>query len=110
MASWRTLVQQASDLDIAPNREAKIVPLTLVETNPWQPRQHADEARMQELIDDVRARGILQPLLVRPLSEGRYQVVAGERRYRAASALKLESVPVIIKEMDDQTAREISLV
>lgn len=110
MASWKTLVQQASDLDIAPNREAKIIPLNLVETNPWQPRQHADEARMLELIDDVRARGILQPLLVRPLSDGRYQVVAGERRYRAASALKLDSVPVISKEMDDQTAREISLV
>jgi ParB family chromosome partitioning protein len=98
----------------APGQElagAYLLPLERIEANPWQPRQHADADRMTELVADIRQRGILQPLVVRPIGDGRYQVVAGERRYRAASTLNLETVPCIIKEdLTDDEARAISLV
>lgn len=90
---------------------ARLLPLELIRPNPWQPRQHADADRMQELIDDVSARGILEPLIVRPVEDGLYEVIAGERRFRAATAAELHDVPAIIKEdVTEEEAREISLV
>jgi ParB/RepB/Spo0J family partition protein len=90
---------------------ARLLPVELIEPNPWQPRQHADPDRMLELIEDVKTRGILEPIIVRPSADGKYQVVAGERRYRAAGAAGLQSVPVIVKEnISEEEAREISLV
>ena len=88
-----------------------LLPLDRIEANPWQPRQHTDPERMAELAADIEQRGILQPLVVRPSGEGRYEVVAGERRYRAARALSLEMVPCLIKEgLTDDEARAIALV
>jgi ParB/RepB/Spo0J family partition protein len=88
-----------------------MLPIELVEPNPWQPRQHADPDRLYELTADVAARGVLEPLIVRPFGDGKFQVVAGERRYRAARAAGLATVPAIIKEdLSEDEAREISLV
>jgi ParB/RepB/Spo0J family partition protein len=90
---------------------ARLLPIQLVQPNPWQPRQHANPERMQELLEDIAARGILEPIIVRPIDEGKYEVVAGERRYRAAIAAGLGSIPAIIKEdMTEEDAREVSLV
>ncbi|MBF6615009.1 MAG: ParB/RepB/Spo0J family partition protein [Chloroflexi bacterium] len=90
---------------------ARLLPLELIRPNSWQPRQHADAERMQELIDDVRVRGILEPLIVRPVEDGQFEVIAGERRFRAATAAELRSVPVIVREdVTEEEAREISLV
>jgi ParB/RepB/Spo0J family partition protein len=90
---------------------ARLLPLHLIEPNPWQPRQHADPERMQELIEDIKARGILEPIIVRPTGDGKYQVVAGERRFRASGAAGLTVVPAIVKEsLTEEEAREISLV
>ncbi|ACK73882.1 parB-like partition protein (plasmid) [Gloeothece citriformis PCC 7424] len=75
-----------------------------------QPRHYFDPESLQDLIESVRQHGILQPLLVRPLEQGRYELVAGERRYRAASAVGLEKVPVYIKEMTAQEAWQLALV
>lgn len=91
-----------------PLEGARRLPLDLVDPNPWQPRQHTDADRLQELADDVRARGILQPLIVRRLGD-RYQVVAGGRRYAAAIAAGLTEVPALIVDWDDKTAREASI-
>jgi ParB/RepB/Spo0J family partition protein len=93
---------------------ARLMPIDLIRPNPWQPRQHADPERMGELIADVAERGILEPIIVRPMDDARderYQVVAGERRYRAAVAGGLTSVPVIVRQdMTEAEAREASLV
>jgi ParB/RepB/Spo0J family partition protein len=87
------------------------MPLALIRPNPWQPRQHVDSEKLHELTADVAARGVLEPLIVRPLEEGVYQVVAGERRYRAAIGAGLSSVPVIVRDdMGEEEAREVSLV
>lgn len=75
-----------------------------------QPRKYFDEQKMQQLIESVRRDGILQPLLVRPAEEGKYKLVAGERRYRAAQKVGLTEVPVTIREMTDEQAMQYSLL
>jgi len=90
-------------------RDAWQMPLDRIQPNPWQPRQHADSALLDELITDIRERGIMQPLVVRPLGEDHFQVVAGERRYQAAKALHLKTVPVRVQEYTDEEARAASI-
>lgn len=104
------LANKMADLDRQPNEEAFIVPLTSLEANATQPRQRHDEERDRELAEDIQARGILQPILVRPLKSGLYQIVAGERRFRAARLAGLAEVPVVIKEYTDEQARYASMV
>lgn len=104
------LASKMADLDRQPNEEAFIVSLTQLEANAAQPRQLHDEERDRELAEDVGARGILQPILVRPLKSGLYQIVAGERRYRAATLAGLKEVPVVIKDYNDEQARYASMV
>jgi ParB family chromosome partitioning protein len=104
------LANKMADLERQPNEEAFIVPLKSLEANAAQPRQFHDDERDQELAEDIKARGILQPILVRPLKSGLYQIVAGERRYRAATLAGLVEVPVVIKDYNDEQARYASLV
>lgn len=104
------LANKLADLGRQPNEEAFIVPLTSLEANAAQPRQLHDEERDRELADDIEARGILQPILVRPLKSGLYQIVAGERRFRAARLAGLQEVPVVVKDYNDEQARYASMV
>jgi ParB family transcriptional regulator, chromosome partitioning protein len=76
----------------------------------YQPRQHIDQTALAELADSIRAQGILQPLIVRAQSSGRYEIIAGERRWRAAQMAGLDKVPVIIREISDQTAIAFGLI
>lgn len=82
--------------DIIPNRE--------------QPRKTFDETALEELAESIRLHGVLQPLLVRPLAEGNYQLVAGERRWRAARMAGLSEVPVVVKELSDTEAMELAII
>jgi ParB family chromosome partitioning protein len=77
---------------------------------PSQPRQHMDQSELQELSDSIRAQGILQPLVVRLNDKQQYEIIAGERRYRAAKLAGLDKVPVIIKEVSDETAVAMALI
>lgn len=76
----------------------------------WQPRRYFDEAAMQELVASVEQHGILQPLLVRPIAGDGYEIVAGERRYRAAEKARLRDVPVIVRSMSDAEALQYALL
>ena len=76
----------------------------------WQPRRYFDEAAMQELVASVEQHGILQPLLVRPLAGDGYEIVAGERRFRAAEKVRLRDVPVIVRSMSDAEALQYALL
>ncbi|MDR0315253.1 MAG: ParB/RepB/Spo0J family partition protein [Oscillospiraceae bacterium] len=84
--------------------------LTEIEPNKEQPRKTFDEKSLGELADSISRNGVLQPLLVRPMRDGSYQLVAGERRWRASRIAGLNEVPVVIKDMTDEQAMEISLV
>lgn len=88
----------------------KLLPLHRVEPNPGQPRQDFDEEELNALADSIRIHGILQPLTVREAGDGYYQIIAGERRWRAARLAQLSEVPAIVVEADDKKAMELALI
>ena len=90
--------------------KAVSLPIGDIEPNRGQPRKQFDEAALSELSASIRQHGVLQPLLVRPIAGGNYQLVAGERRWRAARMAGLSEVPVVIREMSDQQAAELALI
>lgn len=81
-----------------------------IEPNRDQPRKTFDEEALRELADSIAAHGVIQPLLVRPISDGGYQLIAGERRWRASRLAGLTEVPVVIREMTDSEAMELALI
>ena len=89
---------------------AQMLPLQKVEPNPLQPRKSFDPDELQTLADSVAMHGIIQPLTVRQLPNGFYQIIAGERRWRAARIAGLEEVPVVVIEADDKKAMELALI
>lgn len=92
------------------NDELRIIDVDLIERGPWQPREHFDEEALQELADSIGTQGVVQPIVVRQKAENRYEIVAGERRWRAAQKAGLSKVPAVVKTFDDQTAAAVSLI
>ena len=88
----------------------QLLPIYKVEPNPDQPRRDFDEEELQALADSISEHGIIQPLTVRELNSGYYQIIAGERRWRAARLAGLGEVPVVIIEADDKKAMELALI
>lgn len=88
----------------------QLLPIYKVEPNPDQPRHDFDEEELQSLADSISVHGILQPLTVRELNSGYYQIIAGERRWRAARLANLNEVPAVIIEADDRKATELALI
>lgn len=94
----------------ADTSDSLYLPISKIEPYANQPRHHFDEDALQDLADSIREHGIIQPLTVRRLSSGYYQIIAGERRWRASRAAGLKEVPVRILEADDKLAMELALV
>ena len=95
------------------NADAQTVttlPIAEVESNSAQPRKYFDDAALAELAESIRLHGIIQPLTVRKLSSGYYQIIAGERRWRAARLAGLKEVPVVVMEADDRKAAELAMI
>ncbi len=88
----------------------KQLPLHRVEPNPDQPRQDFNEEELQSLAESIRVHGVIQPLTVRETSDGYYQIIAGERRWRASRLAGLTEVPALVIEADDKTAKELALI
>jgi ParB family transcriptional regulator, chromosome partitioning protein len=86
------------------------IPVGAIEPNPAQPRSHFDEEMLASLAASIREVGVLQPVLVRPLEGGRYQLVAGERRWRAARRVGLQTIPALIRTVPDESSLEHALV
>lgn len=86
------------------------IPISQVECNADQPRKRFDDESLDELADSIREHGIIQPLIVRKLSSGYYQIIAGERRWRAARQAGLKEVPAIVIEADDRKVTELALI
>ena len=96
--------------EVSANSAYQILPIYKVEPNPDQPRRDFDEEELQALADSITEHGIIQPLTVRELSSGYYQIIAGERRWRAARLANLPEIPVVIIEADDKKAMELALI
>lgn len=90
--------------------ETVILALEEITPNREQPRKEFDEEKIAELADSIRQHGVLQPLLVRPMVTGGYQIVAGERRFRAARMAGLHEVPVVVRELEDAQVTELALI
>jgi ParB family chromosome partitioning protein len=90
--------------------ELREVPVGLVTPNPRQPRRNFDEGSLLALADSLRERGVLQPVLVRPVAGGTYELIAGERRWRAAQLAGFETVPALIRPQDDAQSLELALI
>jgi len=90
--------------------DLRMLPVELIVPNPRQPRRSFDEATIDALAGSLRERGVLQPVLVRPVVGGTYELVAGERRWRAAQIAGLENVPALVRERDDAEALEAALI
>ena len=88
----------------------KLVNINDIEPKRDQPRKYFDEEALKELADSIAMHGVIQPLLVRPLSDGGYQLIAGERRWRASRMAGLTQVPVVVREMTDEEAMELALI
>jgi ParB family transcriptional regulator, chromosome partitioning protein len=86
------------------------LPIDLVQRNPGQPRKHFDEGDLNDLSNSIRTHGVLQPILVRPIPGGRYEIVAGERRWRAAQRAGLHTIPAVIRELNEVEVLEIAIV
>ncbi len=88
----------------------KVIEVDHIDSNPEQPRLAFDEATLEELAASIREHGVLQPILVRPRDNGRYQLIAGERRWRASRIAGMATIPALVEDIDDDTALEISII
>lgn len=86
------------------------IPVEKIRRGPWQPRRHMDPVRLDELADSIKARGIVQPIVVKQADDGNYEIIAGERRWRAAQVAGLDAVPAIVREVPDSAALAIALI
>ena len=103
----------AAILSVSPRdetEELRELPTDLIAPNPHQPRQRFDEESLLALSESIKVRGVLQPVLVRPVAGGTFELVAGERRWRAAQLAGLETLPAIIRHHDDAASLEVALV
>jgi ParB family chromosome partitioning protein len=95
---------------VAPVNADRRIPIEFVARNPRNPRRSFDEAELQDLASSIRQHGIVQPVVVRTTANERYEIIAGERRWRAAQLAGFIDIPVIVRDVDDRTALEIAIV
>ena len=88
----------------------RTLPVDLIQRGKYQPRRNFDQDKLQELADSIAAQGVIQPIVVRPIENGRYEIIAGERRWRASQLASLQEIPVVIHEVDDQAAMAMALI
>jgi ParB family chromosome partitioning protein len=86
------------------------LPVSQLQAGKYQPRTRMDEGALNELAASIKSQGVMQPVLVRPVDGGRYEIIAGERRFRAAQIAGLEEIPVLVREVDDQAAAAMALI
>jgi len=99
-----------SDESTKRDGEMQDIPVDLIQRGRYQPRRDMDPAALQELADSIRQQGVMQPVVVRPIADGRYELIAGERRWRATQLAELDSIPAIIREVPDEAAIAMALI
>ena len=109
-ALGRGLSALLSETAVTANDDMLEIDINLIDPNSFQPRTRFDEARLEELAQSIRSNGIIQPLVVRRMGAGRYQLIAGERRWRAAQRADLLRVPVVIRDVPDDKILELALI
>jgi ParB family chromosome partitioning protein len=101
---------KVSDAPAATGGEPLTLALDLLDRGKYQPRTRMDEGSLYELAESIKSQGVMQPILVRPLAAGRYEIIAGERRFRAARLAGLDRLPVLVREVPDEAAAVMALI
>jgi ParB family transcriptional regulator, chromosome partitioning protein len=101
---------QVRDSDAANPDRPSLLPLAQLQPGRYQPRTRMDEGSLYELAESIKSQGVMQPVLVRPLTGGRYEIIAGERRFRAAGLAGLSELPVLVRDVPDETAAVMALI
>lgn len=106
------LIEGANDMGNVPRSSASIIEIDIadIEANPWQPRTSFDDEKLNELATSIKEIGMVVPLTLREMNHGRYQIIAGERRFRASKIAGLERVPAYVRTADDESMLEMALV
>ena len=99
-----------AELDKNPAGQLTMLARDVLQAGKYQPRSHMDETALNELADSIKEQGLMQPIIVRSIGNERYEIIAGERRYRAPGIAGLTEVPVLIKEVDDKNALSLALI
>jgi len=97
-------------IKVTDDRSLSALPIDLIQRGRYQPRRNFDQDKLQELADSIAAQGVIQPIVVRPIDNGRYEIIAGERRWRASQLASLQEIPVVIHKVDDQAAMAMALI
>jgi ParB family chromosome partitioning protein len=105
--SVSSLEEQAQKAD---SREFQYLPLDLIQRGKYQPRRDMDPAALEELAQSIKAQGVMQPIVVRPIANGRFEIIAGERRWRASQQAGLDNIPAMVREVPDQAAIAMALI
>lgn len=92
------------------SRELRHLPLDLIQRGKYQPRREMDQAALEELAQSIQAQGVMQPIVVRPIDGQRYEIIAGERRWRASQQAGLDKIPAIVREVPDEAAIAMALI
>ncbi|ARU59604.1 chromosome partitioning protein [Oleiphilus messinensis] len=92
------------------DKELRDLPVELIQRGQYQPRRDMDPTALEELAESIKQQGVMQPIVVRPITEGRYEIVAGERRWRATQLAGMDKIPAIIREINDEAAIAMALI
>lgn len=103
-------VQATAVIEPLPGEVLRRLPIGQLQPGKYQPRREMDETKLAELADSIRSQGVIQPILARQLSGGNYEIVAGERRWRASKLAGLDEVPVVVRELEDRTVIAMALI
>ncbi len=101
------LQEEAAQVD---TRELQYVPLELIQRGKYQPRRDMDQTALEELANSIKVQGVMQPIVVRPIGGGRFEIIAGERRWRASQQAGLDKIPAMVREVPDEAAIAMALI
>jgi ParB family chromosome partitioning protein len=94
----------------APSHELQHLPLDLIQRGKYQPRRDMDATALEELAHSIKVHGVMQPIVVRPIGEGRFEIIAGERRWRASQQAGMETIPAMVRDLPDEAAIAMALI
>ena len=106
----KEVVSEEQPRESGPKADVLLIPVDMIEPNPFQPRMTFDQEALEELADSIRTLGLIQPITVRRKTEGRYQIISGERRFRACRLSDMEMIPAYIRDANDQGMLEMAIV
>ncbi len=104
------LSESVSNVGRAEGNDLRTVPVDLIQRGEYQPRRDIQPEALQELADSIKEQGVIQPIVIRPVAGGRYEIVAGERRWRATQLAGLQEIPAVVREMPDKTALSVAII